>query len=49
MWNVNIRSASTVNIHVVGQMTDSRLGQKAVIEACHGRGEVVLGRRVVLI
>jgi hypothetical protein len=26
-----------------------RLGQKAVIEACHGRCEVVLGRRVVLI
>lgn len=38
-----------VYIHVVGQMTGSRLGQKAVIEACHGRREVVLGRRVVLI
>jgi hypothetical protein len=30
-----------VNIHVVGQMADSRLGQRAVIEACHGRREVV--------
>jgi hypothetical protein len=38
-----------VNIHVVGQMTDSRAGREAVSEACQGRREVVLGRRVVLI
>ena len=41
--------AWNVNIHVVGQMTDSSAGREAVSEACQGRCEVVLGRRVVLV
>jgi hypothetical protein len=47
-WLISAVRAS-VNIHVVGQMTDSRAGREAVSEACQGRREVVLGRRVVLI
>lgn len=38
-----------VNIHVVGQMMGFRAGREAVSEACHGRREVVLDRRVVLV
>jgi hypothetical protein len=39
---------SGVNIHVVGEMAIRGL-EGAVSEAWHGRREVLLGRRVVLI
>jgi GNAT superfamily N-acetyltransferase len=53
LTGTNRRCASTAvsarNIHVVGQMTGSSARREAVSEACQGRREVVLGRRVVLI